>query len=137
MLDQDTFTDESIYIDSDNNEHQIYPMLLKHKDKVTRLFMKIDDTNLYLNLPAPRTDKKGNVVIDKTTQEPILDYSSYNAMMEIFEIALREPKESIEEWVDLKNGVFILDTFRQVSQLKKNIMHQMMRELAGKDFMQV
>ena len=134
---QDSFTEESIYIDSNGVEHEIYPMLLKHKDKVTRLFMKIDDMNLYLNLPTPKVDKKGKMVIDKATKEPTLDYSSYNAMLELFEMALREPKDSIEEWVDLKNGVVILDMFRQVSQLKKNIVDQMIKKLAGTDFTQV
>ncbi len=134
---KDSFTEQSFYIDSNGVEHEIYPMILKHKDRVTRLFMKIDDINLYLNLPTPKVDKKGKIVIDKSTGEPVLDYSSYNAMMELFEIALREPKESIEEWVDLKNGVKILDEFRQVSQLKKKIVDQMMTKLLGTDSTQV
>ena len=42
-------------------------------------------------------------------------------MIELFTIATGLSKDEIEEIVDLKNGVKILDEFMNVSQLKKKL----------------
>ena len=49
----DSFTQEYFFTGRDGKEYQIYPMKLKYKDKVSRLFNKIDSEYLYLNLPLP------------------------------------------------------------------------------------
>jgi hypothetical protein len=122
--------DEFYYTDASGNEHQIFPMKLKESNRVSRLFSKIDDTYLYLNLPTPKLHKKTQeIIIDRKTKEPVMDTSSYDSMMELFELALQKPKDEIEEIVDLANGVKILDDFRQVSGLKKKLQEKMNLEI--------
>lgn len=116
----DSFTQEYFFTGRDGKEYQIYPMKLKYKDRVSRLFNKIDSEYLYLNLPLPKLDKDGKEILDENG-EPVLNYEKYDAMIELFTIATGLSKDEIEEIVDLKNGVKILDEFMNVSQLKKKL----------------
>lgn len=126
---EDVIQQELVYVDINGKEHQIYPMLLKDMAKVNRLFMKIDDTYLYLNLPTPKLNRKKEIIIDKKTKEPVMDTSSYDAMMTLFSMALDEPIEELEQWIDLKNGVQILDEYRQISGLKKKLNQTIMGQI--------
>ena len=118
MAETEALFKDFIYTDKNGKEHEIYPMVLKDQVKVNRLYSKINTEYLFLNLPTPKLNRKGEPVIDKKTKEPIMDTSSYDAMMTIFSMALQETKEEIEEWVDLHNGVEILDEYLCVSGLK-------------------
>ena len=124
---QDVILDEHIYTDINGKEHTVYPMKLKYTSRVNRLLLKMNMDYLYLNLPVAKTDKDGNYILD-TDGEVIYNTSSYDAMMEVFKIALNEPIEEIEEWVDLRNGAEIIEMFLQVGSLKKNIQQKMMEE---------
>lgn len=129
----DSFTQEFFFKGSDGKEYQIYPMKLKHKDKVARLFSKIDAEFLFLNLPMPKLDKEGKEVFDENG-DVVLDYEKYDALIELFQIATNLSKDKIEDVVDLGNGVQILDEFMNISQLKKKIAQgteQMAQLLSG------
>ena len=129
----DSFTQEFFFTGSDGREYQIYPMKLKHNDKVARLFSKIDAEFLFLNLPMPKVDKEGKEVFDENG-DVVLDYEKYDAMLELFHIATRLDKEKLEDVIDLGNGVQILDEFMNISQLKKKIAQgteQMAQLLSG------
>lgn len=129
----DSFTQEFFFKGSDGKEYPIYPMKLKHKDRVSRLFNKIDAEFLFLNLPVPVLDKDGKEVIGEDG-EIKMDYEKYDAMIGLFEIATGLDKDRIEEVVDLSCGVKILDEFMNVSQLKKKIAqgtNQMAELLSG------
>lgn len=127
---EDILEEQSFYTDKNGKTHVIYPMVLKDYQKVNRLFSKINPEFLFLNLPSPKVDDKGNIILNKSNK-PVMDMTSYNAMIELFQLALQEPKEEIEQWIDLKNGVHILDEYRQLSGLKETIkknMEKMMME---------
>lgn len=124
MTDETTLIPKDYYVGIDGEEYQIYPMKLKDYAKVDRLFRKINETTLYLNAPSPMLDEQGNIVLNKDGK-PKYDYVAYNAMLELFEMALRLPRKKIEQVVDVSNGVEILDTFRGVSGLKKKITEMM------------
>jgi hypothetical protein len=128
-LESDILEKQPVYIDKNGNEHPIYPMVLGDYRKVERWFSKINREYLYFNLPTPKLDKKNNVILDKKTKQPIMDYTAYNSMMSLFELALRESKEEIEKWVDLNNGVHILDEYTQLSGLKKKIQENMQNQI--------
>ena len=46
-------------------EYRVYPMKLKDYHRSDKLFSKINDEYLFLNLPTPVTDSLGNVVKDE------------------------------------------------------------------------
>ncbi len=121
-MERDTYTDE-YYVTSNGEKYQIFPMKLKYKTKVPDLMNQLDINNLYLNLPTPTLDENGNVVLDKKNK-PVMDSKAYDAMIEIFMLALQKNKKEVEEIVDLANGVTIIDHFLQVSSLKKKIQQE-------------
>jgi len=127
---EDIIQQDLVYIDRNSKEHQIYPMLLGDIPKVQRLLSKVNTEFLALNLPEPKLNKAGKEIIDKKTKEVVLDYTKYNAMLELFGLALREPKEDIELWVDLQNGVHLIDEYLQLSGLKKKMEQRMMEVLS-------
>lgn len=130
----DAFTDE-YYVKSQNGDDiQVFPMKLKYKTKVTQLMNKMSIDDIYLNLPTNKVDEQGKPVLDKKGNF-VLDTTSYDAMMELFSIALQKPKKDIEELVDLANGVVIIEHFLQISGLKKKMMAMGMTQ-AGQGFMQ-
>lgn len=102
-------------------EYRVYPMKLKDYHRSDKLFSKINDEYLFLNLPTPVTDSLGNVVKDEKGNVK-LDYTAFNAMCDIFEMALRIPRKEVVDVIDLENGVQVLDMFRGISGLKKKIM---------------
>lgn len=124
----DTVVLDSVYIDVSGKEYQIYPMKLGECSKVDHLFRKINDTYLFLNLPTPKVDKDNNIILN-SKGEPIMDTRSYDAMMKLFEMALKLPLKTVKDIVDLKNGVQILDEYRQISGLKKKIQGMAMEEI--------
>lgn len=128
-MERDAFTDE-YYVTSDGEKYQIFPMKLKYKTKVADLMNQFDVNNLYLNLPVPTLDDNGNVVLDKKNK-PVTDSKAYNAMIEVFMLALRKTKKEVEEIVDLANGVTIIDHFLQVSALKKKIQQEIATKALG------
>jgi hypothetical protein len=124
----DIISEPSFFTDMNGVEHQIYPMVFDDHGKVNRWFSKINDEFLYLNIPTPKLNRKGAVVINKQTKEPEMDYTAYNAMMSIFELAFHDSRDEIAKWLDLGNGVEVLDEFRKISGLKKKILQQMVTE---------
>ena len=130
MTDNDTLIPQEIYVGIDGEEYRIYPMKLKDYPRVDRLFSKIDDMYLFLNLPTVREDKNGNTMLNEKGQ-PKLDFTAYNAMCELFEMALKSDRQKVREIVDVSNGVEILDKFRGISGLKKKIQEDVASKIAG------
>lgn len=130
MTDNDTLIPQEIYVGIDGEEYRIYPMKLKDYPRVDRLFSKIDDMYLFLNLPTVREDKNGNTMLNEKGQ-PKLDFTAYNAMCELFEMALKIDRKKVMEIVDVSNGVEILDKFRGISGLKKKIQEDIATKTAG------
>lgn len=128
----ETLMPKQSYIAIDGKEYIIYPMKLKDYGKVDRLFSLINDEYLFLNLPFPMVDEKGNPMLNKNGQQ-MLDFKAYNAMCELFEMALRIPKKEVMSVVDVSNGVVILDEFRNISGLKKKIQNNLMNQATAKD----
>ena len=128
----ETLMPKQSYIAIDGKEYIIYPMKLKDYGKVDRLFSLINDEYLFLNLPFPMVDEKGNPMLNKNGQQ-MLDFKAYNAMCELFEMALRIPKKEVMNVVDVSNGVVILDEFRNISGLKKKIQNNLMNQATAKD----
>ena len=130
MTDNDTLIPQEIYVGIDGEEYRIYPMKLKDYPRVDRLFSKIDDMYLFLNLPTVREDKNGNTMLNEKGQ-PKLDFTAYNAMCELFEMALKIDRKKVMEIVDVSNGVEILDKFRGISGLKKKIQEDIATKTVG------
>lgn len=128
----ETLMPKQSYIAIDGKEYIIYPMKLKDYGKVDRLFSLINDEYLFLNLPFPMVDEKGNPMLNKNGQQ-MLDFKAYNAMCELFEMALRIPKKEVMNVVDVSNGVVILNEFRNISGLKKKIQNNLMNQATAKD----
>ena len=116
----DTLIPQESYVGLNGKEYKVYPMILKNYAKVERLFSKIDDQFLYFNMPSPVVDKDGKIV-HKSDGSIKYDYDAFNAMCELFELALRIPRSEFLEVIDLDTGVFVLDAFRGLSGLKKKI----------------
>ena len=111
----------------DGKEYEIYPALIRDKNKVRHYSAKFNATSAVLNLLAPDLEKlklaEANgeelSIDDSFTDEP------YDAMMEILYLAFGEkvPKEKIEEIVDLATIPRILEIFYCVSGYdKKKVM---------------
>lgn len=130
MTDNDTLIPQEIYVGIDGKEYRIYPMKLKDYPKVDRLFSKIDDMYLFLNLPTIREDKDGNPMLNDKGK-PMLNFTAYNAMCELFELALHIDRKRAMEIVDVSNGVEILDKFRGISGLKKKIQTDLAKQTVG------
>ena len=130
MTDNDTLIPQEIYVGIDGKEYRIYPMKLKDYPRVDRLFSKIDDMYLFLNLPTIREDKDGNPMLNDKGQS-MLNFTAYNAMCELFEMALKIDRKRVMEIVDVSNGVEILDKFRGISGLKKKIQTDLAKQTAG------
>ncbi|PAV40024.1 hypothetical protein CJ260_00890 [Megasphaera sp. ASD88] len=120
----DTLVPQENYVGLDGKEYKIFPMRLHDYAKVERLFSKIDDQFLYLNLPFPETDKEGKVVRSKEGKIKY-NYDRWNAMCELFELALHVPRRELVEILDVNTGVFVLDAYRGISGLKKKMVEQM------------
>jgi hypothetical protein len=129
----DVIEDPCVYIDKNNDEHQIFCMLINDLPEVNRLISKLRSTEFtYLNVPLPKTHIRGKLkglpMIDKATNEPILDSTAWDALMKLLEMALRESKEEFGNWVDFKNAMDIIDVFQQISEIKKKVTQQMVME---------
>lgn len=121
---QDTLVPQENYIGLDGKEYKIFPMKLQDYAKVERLFSKIDDQFLYLNMPYPEVTKDGKIV-RKPDGKIKYNYDRFNAMAELFELALHVPRKELLKILDVNTGVFVLDAYRGISGLKKKMMEQM------------
>ena len=117
----DTLIPKSKYVQLGGKEYQIYPMILGDYAKVERLLSKINDQYLYLNLPTPITKDDGSFELDKNGKVKY-DYVAFNAMCELFELALHIPRKEVMNVVDLESGIEILDEYMCISGLKKKIL---------------
>ena len=122
----DIVENPTYFIDTNGDEHQIFPMTIGEIPQASRLFSKLNsDMYTGLNLPSPmyqdRGELKGQMKIDKKTKEPVLDYTAYNAMMQLVSMATHEEEQEFNSWVNMTNIVEILDLYRGVSEVKKKI----------------
>ena len=124
MADDALLIPKEHYVTLNDKEYRVYPMKLKDYHRVDRLFSKINDQYLFLNLPAAMTDKDGKPLLD-AKGNPKIDYNAFNAMLDLFELALHIPRKEIMEIIDLESGVEVLDVFRGISGLKKKMMEQL------------
>lgn len=120
----DTLIPKSKYVELNGKEYQIHPMILGDYAKVERLLSKINDQYLYLNLPTPITKDDGTFELDKNGKVKY-DYVAFNAMCELFELALHIPRKEVMNVVDLESGVEILDEYMCISGLKKKILNSL------------
>lgn len=121
------------FIDTDGNEHQIFPMIINDIPQASRLFAKLNsDMYAGLNLPSPayhdRGKLKGQMKIDKKTNEPVLDNTAYKAMMQLVSMATHEDEQEFKSWVSISNIIEILDLYRGISDVKKKIAQQSLME---------
>lgn len=121
------------FIDTDGNEHQIFPMIINDIPQASRLFAKLNsDMYAGLNLPSPayhdRGRLKGQMKIDKKTNEPVLDDTAYKAMMQLVSMATHEDEQEFKSWVSISNIIEILDLYRGISDVKKKIAQQSLME---------
>ena len=121
------------YTDTNGDEHQIYPMIINDIPVASRLFSRLNsDMYAGLNLPSPmyhdRGKHKGELKVDKKTKEPILDYTAYNAMMQLVSMATHEEEQEFSSWVNMTNIIEILDLYRGISEVKKKIANQTLME---------
>lgn len=125
----DIIENPTYFIDISGEEHQIFPMIVNDIPKASRLFSKLNsDMYAGLNLPSPtyhdRGKSRGKLKIDKKTGEPILDYTAYNAMMQLVSMATHEEEQEFSSWVNLSNIIEILDLYRSISEVKKKMMQK-------------
>lgn len=103
----------------DGKDYEIFPALIKHKDKIRHYTAKFQQGMAVSNILFPDIERiqlsvKNNENLatdDMFTDEP------FDAMMEILFLAFGEkvPRERIEEIVDVAMVPKILDTFYAVS----------------------
>lgn len=103
----------------DGKEREVFPALIKHKNKIRHFIVKFRSDMAILNLLSPDLEKLSDV----TKKEVENDFSDepYNAMMEMLILAFGEKytQEQIEEFVDVSMIPQILDIFFGVSGYKK------------------
>ena len=131
----DIVENPTYFIDTNGEEHQIFPMVINDIPVASRLFSKLNsDMYAGLNLPSPmyhdRGKHKGELKVDKKTKEPILDYTAYNAMMQLVSMATHEEEQEFSSWVNMTNIIEILDLYRGISEVKKKIANQAQMEIS-------
>lgn len=124
----DTLIPSENYIGLNGKEYKIFPMRIADYAKVERLFSKIDDQFLYFNMPYPEVGKDGNT-IRKPDGKIKYNYDRFNAMIELFSLALHIPRQEVLEVLDVSTGVFVLDAYRGLSGLKKKIQEAKSQEV--------
>lgn len=129
----DIVENPTYFIDTNGEEHQIFPMVINDIPVASRLFSKLNsDMYAGLNLPSPmyhdRGKHKGEIKVDKKTGEPLLDYTAYNAMMQLVSMATHEEEQEFSSWVNISNIIEILDLYRGISDVKKKIAQQSLME---------
>ena len=129
----DIVENPTYFIDTNGEEHQIFPMVINDIPVASRLFSKLNsDMYAGLNLPSPmyhdRGKHKGELKVDKKTGEPLLDYTAYNAMMQLVSMATHEEEQEFSSWVNMTNIIEILDLYRGISEVKKKIANQTLME---------
>ena len=131
----DIVENPTYFIDTNGEEHQIFPMVINDIPVASRLFSKLNsDMYAGLNLPSPmyydRGKHKGELKVDKKTGEPLLDYTAYNAMMQLVSMATHEEEQEFNSWVNMSNIIEILDLYRGISEVKKKIANQTQMEIS-------
>ena len=131
----DIVENPTYFIDTNGEEHQVFPMVINDIPVASRLFSKLNsDMYAGLNLPSPmyhdRGKYKGELKVDKKTGEPLLDYTAYNAMMQLVSMATHEEEQEFNSWVNMSNIIEILDLYRGISEVKKKIANQTQMEIS-------
>ena len=108
-------------------EREIFPALIKHKNRIRHFALKFKSDMAIMNILAPDLNFKGEKMEDAFLDEP------YNAMMEILVMAFGEKytKKEIESFVDVEMIPEILDVFFGISGYKKKLMENQKNPLLG------
>ena len=121
---QDPFTSEFSITTTDGKVIPIYPMKLRHKDKICRFMAQFNDTFIFLNFMSPalnddssvQRDDEGNIVFSN---------KEYNALKEVVSMATHIPVDELDtedgadfSIIDCKRAVM---EYLDISQLKKNM----------------
>ena len=121
---QDPFTSEFSIKTTGGKEIPIYPMKLRHKNKICRFMAKFNDTFIFLNFMSPALNEDMSVKRDEDGNIVFSD-EEYNALKEIVSMATNIPIEEIDsedgydfDIVDCKR---IIMEYLDISQLKKNM----------------
>ncbi len=107
----------------DGKDYEIFPALIKHKNKIRHYVIKFQQESAIVNMLAPDMKKveQASKNEEETDTEDIFTDEPYDAMMEILYLAFGEkvPKEQIEEIVDVSMIPEILNIFFAVSGYSK------------------
>ena len=104
-------------LDKDTKKkHYVYPMESKLYFEVQDFFKKIDIEYIIANYPAPLTDEHGNLELSEDG-EVIMNTESFEAMQRLLEIALKEPWDTTEQWITIRQIEEVLHMFQGLSGL--------------------
>jgi len=107
----------------DGKDYEIFPALIKYKNKIRHYVIKFQQESAIVNMLAPDMKKveQASRNEEETDTEDIFTDEPYDAMMEILYLAFGEkvPKEQIEEIVDVSMIPEILNIFFAVSGYSK------------------
>jgi len=118
----DTRTEEYLgtleyVLDKDTKKkHYVHAMLSRDYLKVQELFKKINIEYIISNYPSPLLDEQGNLMLNEDGEE-IMDTEAFNAMQELLEIALKEPWETTDSWITIRQIEEVLHMFQGLSGL--------------------
>ena len=123
----DPFTEEYSITTTEGKVVKIYPMKLRHKDKICRYMEKFNSTLIFLNFMTPELDEEYAVKRDENG-EVVFSNKEYDIAKEVVHMATKIPIEEIDSEdgydmtiVDVKR---IIEKYLDVSQLKKNSLEQ-------------
>ena len=127
MVDKDNFV-----MCRDGKEREVFPALIKDKNKIRHYITKFRTDMAILNILSPDLEKLGNLQsvseVNTDVEKVEDDFSDepYNAMMEMLVMAFgnKFTQEEIEGFVDVAMIPDILDIFFGISGYKKKAAKQ-------------
>lgn len=117
----DPFVEIYEITDSEGNKHRIYPMKLKDRVEVVRLMSKINDSIIYANFIIPKFNEDGSVKLNENG-EIEYDDEPCEALLKLAEIATKQTRKQLLEWLDVYSATKLIEKFLNISQLKKKMM---------------
>ena len=124
---QDPFTSEFEVVTTEGKKIQIYPMKLRHKDKICRFMEKFNSTFIFLNFMSPELDDEFTVKRDENG-DVVFSNKEYEILKEVISMATRIPVEELDSEdgydLDIADVRKIIETYLDVSQLKKKDQQQ-------------
>lgn len=115
----------------DGKEREVFPALIKHKNKIRHYASEFDANLAIMNMFAIDQDKidSAEKAKEQVVAEEMFSDKPYDAMMQMLILAFGEKytQEQIEEFVDVSMIPQILDIFFGVSGYKKKEQMKLMK----------